>query len=74
MEVEPADQIIARQNDEITRLRQELQRYQAQGGQGGSAAHPDGVPLPPEPTLENFRMKEAILRSVPKYYDDGKIL
>ena len=77
MDVETAEQVVNRQNEEISRLRQELQRYQqGQGGQGGPAADPDTVPLPPDqPTPEqSFRMKEAILRSVPKFFDDGKIL
>ena len=76
MGVETAEQVVNRQNEEISRLRQELQRYQqAQGVQGGPAANPDAVPLPSDPpTPESFRMKEAILRSVPKFLDDGKVL
>ena len=75
MDVETAEQVVNRQNEEISCLRQELQRYQAQGVQGGPAANPDAVPLPPDPpTPESFRMKESILRSVPKFFDDGKVL
>ena len=76
MDVETAEQVVNRQNEEISRLRQELQRYQqGQGVQGGPSADPDTVPLPPDtPTPESFRMKEAILRSVPKFLDDGKVL
>ena len=61
-------QTIQRQNNEIHQLQQELQRYQ--GGGAGGPVNPADVPLPPE----NYRMKEAILRSVPKFEDDGTFL
>ena len=60
---------IQSQSAEIQRLNQELQRLQG----GGEGAPPAPAPAPVE-APDNFQMKEAILHSVPKFGDDGKIL
>ena len=78
--MEEANELIQRQREEIERLNQELvvARGQAAALAPGPAAAPapgpDAVPLPAEVEIEDYRIREAILRSVPKFQDNGTLL
>ena len=61
-------EVLQRQQEEIQRLRQELEAVSRRVPVPG----PEAVPLPPDG--EDYKLREAILRSVPKFFDDGKSL
>ena len=78
--MEEANELIQRQREEIEQLNHELvvARGQAAALAPGPAAAPapgpDAVPLPAEVEIEDYRTREAILRSVPKFQDNGTLL
>ena len=46
----------------------------ARGQAAAPAPGPDAVPLPAEVEIEDYRTREAILRSVSKFLDNGTLL
>ena len=76
--MEEANDVVQRLREEVDRLNQELAAARGQGaaqapGQDAAPA-PEGVPLPPEGEIQNFRTRVAILRSVPRFLDNGTML
>jgi len=61
-------EVLQRQQEEIQRLQQELEAVRRRAPVPG----PEAVPLPPDG--EDYKLREAILRSVPKFFDDGHSL
>jgi len=78
--MEEANELIQRQREKIEQLNHELvvARGQAAALAPGPAAAPapgpDVVPLPAEVEIEDYWTREAILRSVPKFLDNGTLL
>ena len=63
-------EVIQHQQDEIQCLQQELEAVHRHVPAPG----PEAVTLPQDGDVEDYRIREAILRSVPKFLDDGKLL
>ena len=78
--MEEANELIQRQREEIERLNQEFVVAHGQaaapapGPAVAPAPGPDVVPLPAEVEIEDYWTREAILRSVPKFLDNGTLL
>ena len=61
-------EVIHRQQEEIQHLQQKLEAVRRRVPVPG----PEAVPLPPDG--DDYKLREAILRSVPKFFDDGHCL
>ena len=61
-------EVIHRQQEEIQHLQQKLEAVRRRVPVPG----PEAVPLPPDG--DDYKLREAILRSVPKFLDDGHCL
>ena len=72
--MEEMNEVNQRLREEVDRLNQELAaRGAAQALGQGAAPAPEGVPLPPDGEID-FRTRETILRSVPRFLDNGTVL